>query len=318
MILEPIIFEPWLAMAATHRLIDAPYLREGRSSRATSFSLSRAQFISHKEDSWLAQMLDALKRHWPEYLMEAAGLGTFMVSACLFTAILEYPGSPVRQAIGDPFVRRILIGLAMGLTAIGLIYSPWGKQSGAHLNPAVTLTFFWLKKVKPWDALFYVLAQFAGGIVGVLLMSTVLREWLAHPAINYAATLPGRGGPRVAFVAELLISFLLMFVVLNVSNAQSLAHFTGLFAGVLVATYITLEAPFSGMSMNPARTFGSAFSAKLWTGLWVYFTAPPLGMLLASEVYLRLRGAHRVFCAKLHHDNDKRCIFACNYGAMIK
>ena len=111
----------------------------------------------------------------------------------------------------------------------------------------------------------------------------------------------------------LLISFLLMTVVLAVSNTRRLAHFTGLFAGTLVATYISLEAPLSGMSMNPARTVGSAFHAGQWTALWVYFTAPPLGMLAAAELYRRLPGAPQIFCAKLHHDNDKRCIFRCHY-----
>ncbi|MGH7166316.1 MAG: aquaporin, partial [Nitrospiraceae bacterium] len=107
---------------------------------------------------------DALARHWPEYLMEAAGLAVFMISAAVFTTVLEHPASPVRQAITDPVLRRALIGLAMGLTAIGIIYSPWGKQSGAHLNPAVTLTFLRLGKIQVADALFYVLAQFAGGL----------------------------------------------------------------------------------------------------------------------------------------------------------
>src|SRR5437667_394193 len=79
-------------------------------------------------------MLDALKRHWPEYLMEAAGLGLFMISAAVFATVLEYPGSPLHKAIPDPLVRRALMGLAMGLTAIGLIYSPWGHESGAHVR----------------------------------------------------------------------------------------------------------------------------------------------------------------------------------------
>ena len=82
-------------------------------------------------------MGDALKRHWPEYLMEAAGLGLFMVSACLFGTLMEHPGSPVRQAIADPFLRRVFIGLAMGLTAVGIIYSPWGKQSAKCPNSTV-------------------------------------------------------------------------------------------------------------------------------------------------------------------------------------
>ena len=107
-------------------------------------------------------------------------------------------------------------------------------------------------------------------------------------------------------------------VILNISNTRNLARYTGLFAGALVATYIALESPISGMSMNPARTFGSAYSAHIWTALWIYFTAPPLGMLLAAELYVRLRGARRVYCAKLHHANSQRCIFRCNYGELEK
>jgi aquaporin Z len=253
--------------------------------------------------------LDAVREHWPEYLMEAALLGLFMVSACLFGIVLFHPNSAVTQALPDPGFRRFLIGLAMGGTAIVLIYSPWGQQSGAHLNPAVTLTFYRLGKVAKWDAVFYILAQFVGGIAGVLLVAGLAPRLIGDPAVNYVVTTPGVGGAGIAFLAEVGITFVQMSVVLRVSNTQHLARFTPLFAGALVATYITLEAPLSGMSMNPARTFGSAFSAHVWTALWVYFMAPPLGMLLASEVYLRTHGAGAVFCAKLHHQNDRRCIF---------
>ena len=259
-------------------------------------------------------MLDALRRHWPEYLMEAAGLGIFMISACVFAALLEHPGSPVHKSISDPLLRRFLMGIAMGLTAIGIIFSPWGKQSGAHINPSITVTFFRLGKIAPWDAFFYIVAQFVGAMAGVLLMGAIVRTLVAHPSVNYVATVPGAGGPAIAFIAELVISFILMSAVLIVSNTERLARYTGLFAGVLVATYISIEAPLSGMSMNPARSLGSAVIPQLWKFLWIYFTAPPLGMLLAAEVYLRLRGAHRVICAKLHHHNDKRCIFLrCGY-----
>jgi len=103
-----------------------------------------------------------------------------------------------------------------------------------------------------------------------------------------------------------------MFVVFVASNTQKLARFTGLFAGACVAAFITFEAPMSGMSMNPARTFGSAVLPHLWESLWIYFLAPPLGMLAAAAVYLRLK--HAVGCAKLHHQNKLRCIF-CEYQA---
>lgn len=259
-------------------------------------------------------MLEALQRHWPEYLMEAAGLGLFMISAGVFGTILEYPGSPVHQAIADPLLRRILMGIAMGLTAIGIIYSPWGKQSGAHLNPSVTLTFYRLGKIEPQDAFFYIAAQFTGGVAGVAFVALAIGNPFADPPINYVATLPGSAGAAVAFLIELVISFVLMSVVLVTINIER-GRFTGILAGCLVATYITVAAPLSGMSMNPARTFASALPAQLWRTLWIYFTAPPLGMLLAAETYLRLAGARKVICAKLNHNNEKRCIFRCGYAA---
>ena len=75
-------------------------------------------------------MLRAIRQHWPEYLMEAAGLGFFMISACAFAVFLTHPRSPVLAWIESAVVRRSLMGLAMGCTAIAIVYSPWGKQSG--------------------------------------------------------------------------------------------------------------------------------------------------------------------------------------------
>jgi aquaporin Z len=230
-----------------------------------------------------------------------------MVLTCGLTALLEHPLSPVHQTIQNPILRRFLLGLARGLIAVGIIYSPWGKQSGAHFNPAITLTFCWLGKITTWDACFYSVAHFLGGLTGVLLAATLLGQWLADPAVKYAVTIPGSAGPAVAFLAEFLISFGLMFQVLITSNSRRAARFTGMFATVLIAIYIVVEAPYSGMSMNPARTVASAVPAQLWDGVWLYFAAPLLGMGLAGELYLHVFG--RVYCAKLHHDNDKRCIF---------
>lgn len=258
-------------------------------------------------------MREALRRHWPEYLMEAAGLGLFMLSACLFGTLLEHPGSPLRGALPDPLVRRVLMGLAMGLTAVGIVYSPWGQQSGAHVNPAVTLTFLRLGRVPPADAAFYVAAQFAGGLAGVVLSGWLLGGALADPTVAHVVTVPGAWGGAAAFGAEALISFLLMSAVLELSAAPpAAARLTGLAAGALVALYIALEAPVSGMSMNPARTAASALPAGDFRGLWIYFTAPLAGMLAAGELHARRRGRASA-CAKLHHDNPRRCIF-CGQG----
>src|SRR4029453_14010231 len=166
-------------------------------------------------------------QHWPEYLMEAACLGTFMISAGVFTALLEYPNSSVRRAIPNDFVRLALNGLAMGLTAIGIIYSPWGARSGAHMNPAVTWTFFRLGKVKSWDALFYPIFQTLGGVAGVLLVKFTLREVFTHVPGNYVVPVPGKAGVATAFVAEAIIACGMMVMVLFMTNTPKLTRFTG-------------------------------------------------------------------------------------------
>jgi aquaporin Z len=180
----------------------------------------------------------------------------------------------------------------------------------------VTFTFWRLGKIESWDAAFYVLAQFAGGALGVLAAAALCGPMLIeHSAVNYAVTQPGEPGVWIAFGAEAAISFMLFLTVLVVSNRRDLNRYTGLFAGALVALYITFEAPLSGMSMNPARTVASALPAASWQNVWLYFVAPPLGMLLAAETYLLWKGQGSVLCCKLHHENDSRCIFRCNYGA---
>ena len=229
------------------------------------------------------------------------------------TVVIEHPASPVRSFVGDAIARRMLMGMAMGLTAATIIYSPWGRRSGAHLNPAVTLTFFRLGKIGGRDALAYAAAQFVGGIVGISVAALGLLRWIADPSVNYVATAPGPFGDAVAFAAEATISFVLMLVVLSVSNQQRLSPFTGAVVAVLVATFITFEAPLSGMSMNPARTLGPDMIGGIWRGLWIYFAAPPLGMLMAAEIFVRVRGRLAVRCAKLHHDSGP-CIFNCSYS----
>ena len=258
-------------------------------------------------------MVQALKQHWPEYLMEATELGLFMISACAFTVLLFHPDSSVASLVPDGILKRMLMGIAMGSTAIGIIFSPLGKRSGAHFNPSVTLSYFRLGKVKPWDAVFYIAAQFIGGIGGVLIAMLLLGSAVASPSVKYAVTVPSLGGPVASFLAEVFISFVLMSVVLRISNTKSLARWTGLFAGALVATYITFESPISGMSMNPARTFGSAFGAQVWMSLWIYFIAPTIGMLAAAEVFTRGKTRRMPACAKFHHHNNQRCIFQCNF-----
>ncbi len=260
-------------------------------------------------------MIQSLRRHWPEYLIEAISLALFMLVAGSATALIWHGDSPLHSYLsGVPVVQRLLMGLVMGLTVVSIVYSSLGRRSGAHINPAVTLTFLRLGKISPWDALFYVAAQFTGAIFGMNVAWFLLGDWVSVSTVNFAVTVPGSAGHFAAFLAETLISFGIMSIVLWSTNMPRLHDYTGLLVGLALVANITLESPLSGMSMNPARTVGSAVPAHVFTGLWIYFLAPIIGMLSAAELYLWKYGADAVHCAKLYHTHDVRCIFKCGYA----
>lgn len=253
-------------------------------------------------------MLRSLQAHWPEYLMEGAELGMFMILAGLFATLLYADASPVPSLLPSSFLRGILMGLAMGGSAICIIYSPWGKRSGAHFNPAVTLTFYRLGKLQAWDAFFYVLFQFLGGLLGVMLAAMLLGDIFTEIPVNYVVTIPGNWGWGAALLAETVMAFGLMSMVLVVSNHPKLNQLTGVFAGIMVTLFITIAAPISGMSINPARTFASGLPAGIWTAFWIYYFAPPLAMLAAAELYERLtQCSPRTICGKLCPNTETPC-----------
>ncbi len=254
---------------------------------------------------------------WREYGIEAALLGTFMVAAVAVTALLQVPASPVRQAVADAVLRRVLTGVAMGATAAVLIYSPWGRRSGAHINPTITLTYWRLRKVTPVDAACYVTAQFAGATAGLALAAAIFGGITGRPEVNYAATVPGPSGTGAAFVAEAAISFGMMTMILVVSNTPRLAGITGVLAACLVAFYISVESPISGMSMNPARSLAPAVASGTLPVWWVYVVAPLAGMLGAAELYVRRYGLAAVRCAKLHHGRGG-CHFHCHFDSQAE
>ena len=240
-------------------------------------------------------MLHALRTHWRDYLLEAAGLFAFMIGAGVFTTLFLYPDSPVRQALPTDFARHAGLGACMGLVTFGII-SAIGETSGAHINPAVTWAFYRQGKIGGWDAAFYTLAQFAGAILAPALLLAVIGAPFAHEEVKFATSQPGDAGVAVAFAAEFVISFILMLAVLIALNSRRWSKLVPAIVGVLIALYITFESPLSGMSLNPARSFGSGLTADAWKGMWLYFVSPPLAMLLAAEVYrgMRARGLRRV------------------------
>lgn len=259
-------------------------------------------------------MLRALRTHWPEYLIEGGLVAFCLIAAGLILIAIESPAFGVPDAIPNSLLRRGLAALADGAVVIATIYSVFGQRSGAHTNPAVTLAFLSLGKVRSPDAIFYVLAQFAGAVAGLGLLARLVPRWLAHPSVNYAATLPGTPGPWVAFAAEFTIAFVLMLVVLHVSNTPHLSRWTGLFSSLLMVGFVIVEAPLSGSSTNPARSFGPEVIGSIWTGWWIYFAAPILATQAAAWVFRR--SERKIYCAKLHHHNGERCIFNCEFGQL--
>ena len=157
--------------------------------------------VSVKSTPGVSRWRRVSAEHWQEYAIEACGLGFFMISACSFGTLLGHPDSPLVRWIANPTLRRVLMGVAMGTTAMSLIYSRFGKRSGAHLNPATTITFLRLGKIDSTDALFYMVSHFLGAVAGVGLAGILLREWIAHPSVDYVVTLPGRFGNWWAFAA---------------------------------------------------------------------------------------------------------------------
>ena len=249
--------------------------------------------------------------------MEACELGFLAFMACAASALFRHPASPVAHLFEDHgFLQRLAIGLMMGITIVCIVYSPLGKRSGAHINPAVTFTFFRLGRIQAADTFFYILFQFAGGIAGVTLAGLTLGSMVSAPEVRFAATEPGHYGTVIAFFAELMISAIIMGTVLYFANHKRIMHKSGLYVGMLYAAYVTLEQPISGTSMNPARTLGSAIMTGGWSGAWIYFTAPLIGMLLAGEVFLWTKGKDAIHCAQTLHTTNVRRIVECGWSAL--
>lgn len=227
-----------------------------------------------------------------------------MVSACVFSVVLFHPESPVAE--WSLWIRNSLMGLAMGLTAVAIICSPWGKRSGAHFNPAVTITFYRLNRIGRTDAVMYALSHFIGGTAGVLVSWMILGERLAASTVNFVVTVPGNSGTAAAFAAEFAIAFVMMSAILAAGSTR-FSKFTPYIAGTLLAIFITVESHISGTSMNPARTFASSVVAGNWSAWWVYAAAPVLAMLAAGELHHRVRGTQAFLLAKIDDGCSQSC-----------
>lgn len=251
-----------------------------------------------------------MARRLPDYLAEFVGTGLLLLIGLSAVTVDFATGSPVPAWVPNEDLRRLVTGLVFAGGATAIVYSPLGKRSGGHINPAVTLAFYYLGQIRLRDALLYIVAQVAGALAGAAL---VLLLWgpLAR-SVSVGVTMPGLGGTLVSLVAEFVITFLLVMLILQFVDRPALMPFTALAAGLLVTFLVFVEAPISGTSLNPARTVGPALVSGVTTDLWLYLVAPPLGALLAAVLFRRFRGTTP--CAKLYHTDAYPCHFTpCAY-----
>jgi aquaporin Z len=258
---------------------------------------------AHSAEAELS-VVDALRRHWPEYAIEGGFLFVFVLLAGVIAAWLQPAGA------GNEILHRALSGVLVGGLLIAMIYSPWGRRSGSHLNPAITLAYLRLGKVGRWDGLFYIVAQLAGSLAAVLLLRAgALLPPAASPA-SLAVTL-GPSNPWLAFATQFVLSTLAMLLILFTSNHASFFRWTGLVYGALVMLVVACVSPLAGFGMNAARLLAVDASGDLGLLRWLNLLPPLLGMQLAIEVYRLSTGRSQVLCAKLAHNTHGRCIFRC-------
>jgi aquaporin Z len=246
---------------------------------------------------------------WTVYLSELVGTALLLVVG-LSVVILNFgTGSPVAALLPDAGLRRLITGFLFGTTGALIALSPVGKESGAHINPVVTIAFWLMGKLRGHHATGYVLAQLIGAVLG----SLPLLAWGAMGlSVDFGATSPGSAyGAELALLGEVATTFALIIGLFLFVRHPRLRRYTpGLFP-FLYAVMVFLEAPVSGTSTNPARSLGPAVVSGDWHDWWVYWIGPALGMLLAVGFYKRSWLRHlEIEVAKLYHfEHDPHGVF---------
>jgi aquaporin Z len=247
--------------------------------------------------------------HWAEYMAELVGTA-FNIFIGLSAVVFDFgQGLPMEHLIPNRSIRLLITGLIYSGSGSLFAISPLGKLSGAHINPSVTLAFWVHKKMHQQDAVGYIVAQFLGSSLGAILLVLVWGKYAA--SVRNGMTFPGAGYALwFVFLAEVLMTFLLVLsIFLFVSNPR-LMRWTPLMTWLLVAAMVWLGAPISGTSLNSARSIGPALVTGLWRDQWLYCIAPPLGALLAVAMFRQLSmGQRDVLSGKLFHVPNYRSIF---------
>ncbi len=248
----------------------------------------------------------------PWTLFAAEFLGTaFLVLIGLSFVILDFgKGSFMLKLIPDAGLRRAITGFLFGTTGALIAVSWIGKESGAHINPAVTLAFWTQGKITASHAFGYIFFQLIGGIFGAL----PLLVWgNMGSSIYYGATYPGYGYTIwTALLGEFLTTFSMVLLLFLFIGNKKIRNFTPLIFPVLYSIMVFAEAPISGTSTNPARTLGPSVISGNWAGWWIYWIGPVAGALTAAVAYNFKRfKKFEIEVAKLYHfKHDRHGVFS--------
>ena len=253
-------------------------------------------------------VMDRSDRRFPWQVFSSELVGTaLLVLVGLSMVILMFgAGSPMLRFVPGEGARRLITGFLFGTTGALIALSPVGKESGAHINPVVTLGFWLMGKLDLPATLGYIAAQMIGAVMG----SLPLLLWGAMgKSVAFGATLPGPGFTLPAvFLGEVATTFALIAGLCIFLGFRKLRRYTPALFPFLYAIMVYLEAPISGTSTNPARTLGPAIVSGQWQGGWIYWAGPLIGMFLAILVFSFL--AKRIEVAKLYHfESDRRRMF---------
>ncbi|MDE3066699.1 MAG: aquaporin [Verrucomicrobiota bacterium] len=253
-----------------------------------------------------------MKIPWQTYLSELIGTALLIGIGVSFVILDFGAGSPVAALLPDAGWRRLITGFLFGATGALIAWSPVGKISGAHVNPVVTLAFNLKGRLSCRDTCGYVLAQFAGAIVG----SVPLLLWgQSGRSINFGATTPGIGHPVwAALLGEILTTIGLVVGLFVFLGHRKLRPYTPLLFPFLYAVMVYLEVPVSGTSTNPARSLGPSVISGVWSGWWIYFVGPLAGMFISVGIHgFSWLKRFEVGVAKIYHfEHDRYGIFRSN------
>jgi aquaporin Z len=250
-----------------------------------------------------------MKTPFKIYLSEMAGTGLLVMIGLSFVIIDFGHGSKIAMLIPDSGLRRLITGFLFGSTGALIALSPLGKESGAHINPVVTMAFYLKKKMRPGHAAGYVASQLIGAVLGSL---PLLMWGQTGSSVDFGATLPGRDyGVWQAVLGESVTTFALITALFFFLSHKRIQRFTPLLFPALYAVMVFIEAPVSGTSTNPARSLGPAVISWNWRDWWVYWLGPAIGALIAIGVHrLPLLNRFEIIVAKIYHfDHDPSGIF---------